>query len=75
MYRIKPFAFETSYRAKNSIKQSILEIGARYYQGEIKLCISTKGVSPFLAFLADAGDITRFKTSEDLTHTCELSRQ
>lgn len=47
---------------KENIKQSILEMGA-LFEKEIKLCISIKGVTPFLvlAFLADIGDITRFK--------------
>jgi len=33
------------------------------FEKEVELCISIKGVTPFLAmaFLADAGDITRFK--------------
>jgi len=47
---------------KECIKSAILEMGS-FFEEEIKLCISIKGISPFLvlAFLADAGDITRFK--------------
>ena len=34
-----------------------------FFEKEIKLCISIKGITPFLvlAFLADVGDIRRFK--------------
>jgi transposase len=47
---------------KENIKQEILKMGL-LFKKEIKLCISIKGISPFLvlSFLADVGDITRFK--------------
>ncbi|MBW2183112.1 MAG: IS110 family transposase [Deltaproteobacteria bacterium] len=47
---------------KENIKLTIIKMGT-LFEKEIKLCISIKGVSPFmvLAFLADVGDITRFK--------------
>lgn len=47
---------------KESIKLTILKMG-RFFEKEIKLCISIKGVTPFLvlAFLADVGDLTMFK--------------
>lgn len=47
---------------KELIKDSILKKGL-LFEKEIKLCISIKGISPFLilAFLADVGDINRFK--------------
>ena len=50
------------YEQKKIIKDSILEMG-KLFENEITLCISIKGVTPFLvlAFLADIGDITRFK--------------
>lgn len=49
---------------KEIIKNSILEMGI-LYKNEIKLCISIKGMTPFLilAFLADVGDIKRFKNT------------
>lgn len=47
---------------KKNIKDQILTMG-RFFEREIRLCISIKGITPFLvlAFLADVGDITRFK--------------
>jgi len=44
------------------MKLSIVKMGS-LFEKEVELCISIKGVTPFLAmaFLADAGDITRFK--------------
>lgn len=47
---------------KENLKSLILKIGS-HFEKEIKLCISIKGVTPFLvlAFLSDVGDITRFK--------------
>ena len=35
----------------------------QFFEREIKLCISIKGITPFLvlAFIADAGDVRRFK--------------
>jgi transposase len=47
---------------KEDVKEKILEMSI-YFEHEIKLCISIHGVSVFmaLAFLADAGDIRRFK--------------
>lgn len=49
---------------KESIKSLILKMGS-HFDREIKLCISIKGVTPFLvlAFIADVGDITRFKNT------------
>lgn len=49
-------------KKKENIKHSIFELGM-LFEKEIKLCISMKGISPFLvlAFLADIGDIKRFK--------------
>ena len=49
-------------KKKEIIKHPILEMGV-FFEKEIKLCISIKGLSPFLvlAFLADIGDIKRFK--------------
>jgi transposase len=47
---------------KEKVKNSILKMGA-LHEREIRLCATIKGVTPFLilAFLADIGDITRFK--------------
>ncbi len=47
---------------KKDIKSMILEMGS-VFEREIKLCISIKGITPFLvlAFLADVADIKRFK--------------
>lgn len=47
---------------KETLKRMIIEMGV-LFQKEIRLCIGIKGVTPFLvlAFLADVGDITRFK--------------
>jgi transposase len=47
---------------KENIKNEILKMG-RFFKKEIKVCISIKGITPFLvlAFLADAGDVRRFK--------------
>lgn len=47
---------------KEKVKKSILKMGV-FFEREIRLCATIKGVSPFLvlAFLADVGDITRFK--------------
>ena len=47
---------------KENIKNGILKMG-QFYDKEIKLCISIKGITPFLelAFLADVGDVRRFK--------------
>jgi len=47
---------------KERVKNSILKMGV-FFEREIRLCSTIKGVSPFLvlAFLADVGDITRFK--------------
>jgi transposase len=49
---------------KERTKNEILGMGT-FFEKEIRLCISIKGVSPFLvlAFLADVGDITRFKNA------------
>ena len=49
-------------KQKEIIKDSILEMG-KLFEKEIKLCISIKGITPFLvlAFFADIGDIKRFK--------------
>ncbi len=50
-------------KQKEIIKDSILKSGL-IFEKEIKLCISIRGVSPFLvlAYLADIGDINRFKS-------------
>ncbi len=47
---------------KEKVKDSIIKMGA-FFEREIRLCTAIKGVTPFLvlAFLADVGDITRFK--------------
>lgn len=47
---------------KEKLKLEILKQGA-FFEREIKLCISIKGITPFLvlAFLADVGDLKRFK--------------
>ena len=47
---------------KENTKLEIIKMGS-LFEREIKLCIGIKGVTPFLvlAFIADAGDITRFK--------------
>ena len=47
---------------KDNLKLEILKMGS-LFEKEIKLCISIKGITPFLvlAFLADVGDIKRFK--------------
>ena len=47
---------------KENIKEKIIKMGI-FFEKEIKLCISIKGVTPFLvlAFLADVGDVKRFK--------------
>ncbi len=47
---------------KEKVKNSILKMGV-FFEREIRICATIKGVSPFLvlAFLADVGDITRFK--------------
>jgi transposase len=49
---------------KEKIKNSIVKMGV-FYEREIRLCATIKGVTPFLvlAFLADVGDITRFKNA------------
>lgn len=49
---------------KEHIKTKIIGMGI-IFEKEIKLCITIKGVTPFLvlAFLADAGDLKRFKNS------------
>lgn len=47
---------------KETLKRMIIEMGS-LFQKEIRLCIGIKGVTPFLvlAFLADVGDLSRFK--------------
>jgi len=47
---------------KENMKQKIIEMGS-LFEKEITLCISIKGVTPFLAlaFMADVGEINRFK--------------
>jgi len=49
-------------KQKAEVKNEILAMGA-FFEQEIRLCISIKGISAFmvLAFLADVGDIYRFK--------------
>ena len=50
----------------NEIKKKILEIGYKYFEEEIKLLISVKGVSDFTAcaVMADVADVTRFKNAK-----------
>lgn len=62
MYNYESFIDVGSFKKKEIIKHHILEMGL-LFEKEIKLCISIKGISPFLvlAFLADVGDIKRFK--------------
>lgn len=49
---------------KETLKRMIIEMGS-LFQKEIRLCIGIKGVTPFLvlAFLADVGDLSRFKNA------------
>lgn len=49
-------------RQKEALKLSIIQMGS-LFKKEVMICISIKGVTPFLAmaFIADVGDITRFK--------------
>lgn len=53
---------------KEILKREISKAGIPIKE-QVKLLISTKGVSPLLAlaFLADVGDITRFKNSRQLS--------
>ncbi len=48
-------------KQKEKVKDNIIQMG-KLFEREIKLLISIKGVTPFLAlaFLADVGDIKRF---------------
>jgi transposase len=52
---------------KEKLKSQIVWIG-RFLEKEVKLLISVRGISPFmaLAFLADIGDINRFKGIRNL---------
>ena len=61
------YGFAPTTKQKEYIKKEILKAGSSF-EMDIRLCMSMKGITPFLvlAFLADAGDITRFKNIRGL---------
>lgn len=60
---------ENMKQKTKKIKNKILEIGYKHFENEIKLLISIKGISDFIAcaIMADIGDIARFASSKKLS--------
>jgi transposase len=60
---------ETMKKQINKIKYKILETGYKHFEDEIKILMSIKGVSDFIACanMADIGDIARFANAKKLS--------